>query len=116
MKKYADIPIHVFGCGKKFKRRSVESMSASHYEVVVWQKSRQVFVLVNRCVACLNNVLICWSKKSPRGRCSFFQDCQTGVGEVPNRDAKMDLMRDRRTQQLSEARPPFFILEQRSLF
>ena len=75
MKEYAGIHIYiyVFGCGKKFKRRSVESMSASHYEVVVWQKSRQVFVLVNRCVACLNNVLICWSKKSPRGRCSFFR-------------------------------------------
>ena len=73
VEQYAAIHIHVFGCGKKFKCRSVESMSASHYEVVVLQKSRQVFALVNRCVACLNNVLICWSKKSPRGRCPFFR-------------------------------------------
>ena len=47
-------------------------------------------------------------QEKSQGSMFIFQDCQTGVGEVPNRDAKMDLMRDRRIQQLSEARPPFF--------
>ena len=55
-------------------------------------------------------------QEKSQGSMFIFQDCQTGVGEVPNLDTNMDLMRDRRTQQLSEARPPFFILEQRSLF
>ena len=42
-------------------------------------------------------------QEKSQGSKFIFQDCQTGVGEIPNRDAKMDLMRDRRTQQLSEA-------------
>ena len=47
-------------------------------------------------------------REKSQGSMFIFQDCQTGVGEVPNLDTNMDLMRDRRTQQFSEAEPLFF--------
>ena len=50
-------------------------------------------------------------QEKSQGSMFIFQDCQTGVGVVPNLDAKMDLMRDRRTQQFSEAEPLFFFPE-----
>ena len=51
-------------------------------------------------------------REKSQGSMFIFQDCQTGVGEVPNLDTNMDLMRDRRTQQFSEAEPLFFFLRQ----
>ena len=50
-------------------------------------------------------------REKSQGSMFIFQDCQTGVGEVPNLDTNMDLMRDRRIQQFFETEPLFFFPE-----
>ena len=66
-----------------FAKVSFRSRS-SHVDDAVWSTSKQHLLNISNRIAFLNNVLICWSEKCPRGRCSFFRIVEQPLAKFQN--------------------------------